>query len=171
MIESVTVVLPTPLAGPAMIKPLPGLCAGWMAGSLPILLSPPNFLSPPIREDQVIQRNSGEPSSNFQFRPRKKVAHIPQTKVGNGNYLLGNLQHALELSRFEDTHPSDADAFATSRQPQILNGAAGAIDIRLPNGVPSQDVRSIARWITSNAEIHRRIQDAFELQLRVEFEI
>src|SRR5579864_5723678 len=162
MIARVTVVLPTPLAGPAMMKALPGFCAGWTTGSLAILLSPM------IKKDQVIQRNSGEPSGNFQLRPRKKLSHISQTKVGNWNYLLGNLQHPPELSGFEDAHPSDADAFATSRQPQILNGATGAVDIGLPNGVSSQDVRSIAGGIAGNAEIDGRVENAFELKLGIE---
>src|SRR5207253_2353122 len=107
MIESVTVVLPTPLAVPAMVKPFGCLHSGWMAASVAILLSPMNFLSPPIREDQVIQWNPWEPSGNFQFRPWKKRAHISHAEIGDRNYLLGNLQHAPELSRFEDTHPSD----------------------------------------------------------------
>src|SRR5207302_4828398 len=156
-------------AVPAMVQAFSCLHSGWMAASVAILLSPMNFLSPPIREDQVVQWNPWEPSGNFQFRPWKKRAHISHAEIGDRNYLLGNLQHAPELSRFEDTHPSDADAFAASRQPQILNGAAGAIDIGLTNRVPSQDVRSIARRIAGNAEIDRRIQNAFELQLRVEF--
>src|SRR5438105_12959452 len=109
MIESVTVVFPTPLAGAAMMKALLSFCSSWIAGSLAMLLSPMNFLSPPIREDQIIQRNSREPSGNFQFRPWQKLAHKPQTKISNWNYPLGNFQHPPEFSSFEEAHTSDAD--------------------------------------------------------------
>src|ERR1700719_745546 len=160
--ESATVVLPTPLAGPAITKPLvePGLVR--MARSLAILLSPM------LKEDQVLERNSRQPSGNLQFRARKKFAHISQTQISDRDYVLGNLQQSLEIGRLEDAHPAHTDAFAASRQPQILDGAASAVDIRFANCISSQDVRPVAGRITRDAQIHRRFQNAFELQFRIE---
>src|ERR1700720_3870318 len=82
--ESATVVLPTPLAGPAIRKLLLDACARPMARSLAILLSPA------VKEDQILQRNPWQPSGNFQFRPRKKLAHITQTQISHWNDVLGN---------------------------------------------------------------------------------
>src|ERR1700732_1186622 len=115
---SVIVVLRAPLAGPAITKPFvePGFVR--MARSLAILLSPM------LKEDQVLERNSRQPSGNLQFRARKKFAHISQTQISDRNYVLGNLQHPLELGRLENAHPSHTDAFAACRQPQILDGTA-----------------------------------------------
>src|SRR5690348_11211090 len=96
---SVTVVFPTPLAGPAMTKPLlrprPRI-----APSFAILLSPM------LEENQLLQRYSRQPSRDFQFRPRQKLAHIAETQISNRNDVLRNSQHAVELCRIENAHPA-----------------------------------------------------------------
>src|SRR5437588_2050099 len=136
--ESVTVVLPTALAGPAITKALFRTGPSRMARSLAILLSPA------FKKDQILKRDPWQPSGNFQFRTRKKLAYIAQTQISDRNDVLWNLQKSHEMGRLKDTHPSNPDAFATSRQPQILDGTAGAVDIRFANSVSSQDVRSIS---------------------------
>src|SRR3984893_11384458 len=102
--ESVTVVLPTPLDGPAITKPFVEPEFVRMARSLAI------FLSPMLKEDQLLERDSRQPSGNLQFRPRKKFAHISQTQISDRNYVLGNLQQSLEIGRLEDAHPPHTDA-------------------------------------------------------------
>src|SRR5438445_9794701 len=134
MRESATVVLPTPLAGPAMMKPLLGPCAGRMARSLAILLSPI------IKKDQILERNPWQPSGDFQFRARKKFTDIADAEISDGNYVLRNVQQPLELSWFKDTYPPNTDAFAPGRQPSILNDRASAVDICLPNCSSRQNV-------------------------------
>src|ERR1700676_1931038 len=160
--ESVTVVLPAPLAGPAITKPFVEPDFVRMARSLAI------FLSPMLKEDHLLEWDSRQPSGNLQFRPRKKFAYISQTQISDRNYVLGNLQQPPEFGRLENAHPSHTDAFAACRQPQILNGAASAVDIGFANGVSSQDVRPVPRRIARDAQIHRRFQNPFELQLRIE---
>src|SRR5580704_7893738 len=144
--ESVTVVLPTPLADPAITKPFVEPDFVRMARSLAILLSPM------LKEDQILERNSRQPSGNLQFRPRQKFAYISQTQISNRDYVLGNLQQPLELGRLENAHPSHTDAFAACRQPQILNGAASAVDICFAYRVSSQDVRPVPRRIARDAQ-------------------
>src|SRR4029077_12759281 len=83
--ESVTVVLPTPLAGPAIMKPLVKAGLVRMARSLAILLSPM------LKKDQVLEGNFRQLSGNLHFGAREKFPHISQTQISDRDYVLGNL--------------------------------------------------------------------------------
>jgi hypothetical protein len=64
----------------------------------------------------------------------------------------------------QNADPSNSDAFRPRGQPEILNGATGAIQIRITHRGTAQDMSASTLTGTGDTEIDRRFLDPFELQ-------
>jgi hypothetical protein len=68
----------------------------------------------------------------------------------------------------KDTDPSNPDAFRSRCQPEILNGAAGAIQIRIAYRRTTQYMRAASLTAASHTDIDRRFFNPFELQTPIQ---
>lgn len=68
----------------------------------------------------------------------------------------------------QNTDPANADSLSSRSQPEILNGTAGAVQIRLAYRGTTQHVRPAAPTAACHAQIDRRFFDAFQLQASIE---
>ncbi len=68
----------------------------------------------------------------------------------------------------QNTDPTDADTLGPGGQPEILNGAAGTIQICCTHCGAAEYIPPPTVPATCHAEIDRRFFDAFQLQLTIE---
>ncbi len=118
--------------------------------------------------NQPTNRNPLPPACGFKVRPRFKAGHISKAKIGQHRHRLGDADHPLQCLVVQNTDPADTDAFGTSRQPEILNGTARAIQIRLAHGRTTQDMRTATPPAAGHTNIDRRFLNAFKFQASVE---
>jgi hypothetical protein len=64
--------------------------------------------------------------------------------------------------------PSNSDAFRSRGQPEVLNGATGAVQVCLSHRGTAQDMSAPTLTGTSDTEIDRRFLNPFELEAPVE---
>src|SRR6185437_11305579 len=116
----------------------------------------------------MFQWNPFTPSGSFQIGSRRKVRYIPQTKIGQYFDRLGHSQHPFQGTVIQDADPSHSDAFRTCGQPEVLNGATGAIEIRVTHRGAAQHMRTSPLAAAGHAEIDRSFLDPFKLEISVE---
>lgn len=64
--------------------------------------------------------------------------------------------------------PSNSDAFRSRGQPEILNGATGAVQVCLSHRGTAQDMSASTLTSAGHAEIDRRFLDPFEFQALIQ---
>src|SRR5260370_35726519 len=121
-------------------------------------------LAPALSVHQLIERHAAGPAPALQFRLVKELLGIPEAEIGNHHDVVGNTQKLPQLVVAENADPSDPDAFDPRGQPQVLNRAAGAVEIGVHDGVAPKHMRSGASPIRGHAEIDRRLLYSLELQ-------
>jgi hypothetical protein len=68
----------------------------------------------------------------------------------------------------KDADPTNPDAFCSCGQPEILNGATGAIHIRITHRGPTQHLTASPLATAGYTDIDRRFLDTFELEAPIE---
>ena len=91
---------------------------------------------------------------------------MAHAEVGDGNYVVGDAQDLAKLGKLEDADPSHADPLAAGSQPEVLDGAAGGVDIGFRHRVAAQDYLGPG-WVAGDAQVDRRLEDSFQLEGQV----
>src|SRR6202020_675698 len=99
----------------------------------------------------------------FKIRLCGEVVHVPQTEVCYWYYAFGDVQHLMKRFLVENAHPADTDTFCPSRKPQILHGADYRIQSSFRHGEATESMPPFALRVAHDAEVLRRLQNAFEL--------
>jgi hypothetical protein len=68
----------------------------------------------------------------------------------------------------ENADPANPDTFRSRGQPEVLDGTAGAIQIRVAHRGTAQHMMASPLAATGHANIDRRLLDSFELQTPIE---
>jgi hypothetical protein len=68
----------------------------------------------------------------------------------------------------KDADPTNPDTFCSCGQPEILNGATGAIHIRITHRGPPQHLTTSPLATAGYTDIDRRFLDTFELEAPIE---
>lgn len=118
--------------------------------------------------DQLLDRKSDPPPGHFKIGLYRKVGYIAETQVGQYGDRSGDTEHLLQRRMIQDAHPSHSDPLSTGREPQILNRAAGAVEIGVAHGRAPQDMSAAPLASARDTEIHRRLLDPFQLETSIE---
>lgn len=118
--------------------------------------------------DELIDRQPTSPPGRFEIGLRRKVGYITETEIGQHFDRRGNAKHPLQRRMVQDADPSDSDPLRPRRQPEILNRAAGTIQIGIAHRGTPQHVPATALAGAGHAKIHRRLFDALELEAAIE---
>ena len=117
--------------------------------------------------EQVGNRQAGQPAGLFQFRLVVEMADVADAQVGDGHDLGRHAERLLQFRLVEDAHPADTQPLGAGGQPQVLHGAHAAIQIHRLDVRTADDDRAGAFAVTGNAQVDRRLDDAFQLELAV----
>lgn len=108
------------------------------------------------------------PPGRFQIGLLFKLGHVAEAKIGKDRHGLRHPDHSLQLLVIQNTHPADADAFGPGGQPQILNGATGAVQVRGAHRGTTEHIWSAAPPAACDAQIDRCFFYPFQLQPSIE---
>ena len=118
--------------------------------------------------NELFNWNPAPPSCRFQIGLGGKLGDIAETEIGQHFDRPGDPEHPLQCSVVQNADPSHPDTFSPRSQPEILDGATGAVQIRLAHRRTPQHMRAAALAAAGHTEIDRRFLDPFELQASIE---
>jgi len=121
----------------------------------------------PLEVDQVAKRQAWPPPGRLQFRLVKETRDVAKADVGHGNDPFGDSQNLFQAVLVENTDPAKAQALGAGRQPQVLHGADGAVDIHLLDMRPPDHDGTGAVPVTGNADVDRGFENAFQFQVSI----
>ncbi len=118
--------------------------------------------------NQTFNRNPAPPPDRFQRRLRFELGYISQAQVGQHCHRLGHADDLLERRMIEDADPTHSDPLSPSSQPEILDGATGAVQIRRTDRCTAEHMLPATPSATRHTEVDRCFFDAFQLQTPIE---
>lgn len=118
---------------------------------------------------QILDRKSGPPPGRFKIRPRREFRHVPETEVRQHLHRPRNPQQPFQRGVVQNTDPPDADPFHPCRQPKVLNGTTGTVQIGIPHRRTSKNMRTASLPAAGHAEVDRGFLDAFQFEAPVQF--
>src|SRR3989338_6661929 len=130
--------------------------------------STPGSALPTLLVNQVLDRQAASPSDLFQIGLRGKTGDVPETQIGHDLDRTGNSQHLLERRVVQDTDPSQTDPFRSGGQPEVLDGAARAVEVRVEHRGAPQHVPPPAVPAAGDAHIDGRIFDPLQFEATIE---
>src|SRR5205823_6376664 len=84
---------------------------------------------------------------------------------GDGHDLFGELEQGLQVGFAVKGDPADTDAFGAGGEPEVLDREAGAVEVGVPDGVPTEDFVVNVAAVAADADADWRLADAFDLQV------
>jgi len=125
-------------------------------------------VSPRFVVNELVNRNPGSPSCRLQVRLLRKVGNVAETEIRQHFDWPGDTEHLFQCSVVQDADPSNPDTFRSCGQPEILDGATGAIQIRISYRGTAQYMTSTTLPAAGHADIDRRFFNPFELKASIE---
>ncbi|QTK78500.1 hypothetical protein AT6N2_C0627 [Agrobacterium tumefaciens] len=136
--------------------------------SRPIRRPPCLLPTPAVTKHKLLQRHALPPALHRQFRLCIKRIDATKAQPGDDLDMIGDIQNGPDIAVVENADPADADAFGAGREPEVLDGADGGIDIRAWIMGAAQHHLATPCRIAGDADAERGLADAFELQAAVE---
>src|SRR5689334_19666649 len=130
--------------------------------SSPRVLRPPDLRGfhavafPALVVNHAVKRQAMGPAAPLEFWLVQELLRVADAEIRHGYDELGNTEDRSELIIVEDTHPAHTDAFCASGEPEVLDRAAGAEEVGVDDGVPSEDVGPAASPVAGDADVDRR---------------
>ena len=107
------------------------------------------------------------PPEPFQVGHRLVRTDVPDAQPPNQPYRGAYPNQLGEHLLVVEAHPTNAESFRCSREPQVLHGEHGGEQPGIGHGVPAQHVGSAASLVVGNHDPETALADAFHLD-RVE---
>src|SRR5215471_6830857 len=117
---------------------------------------------------QVRQRYSLPPSCPLKIGGCWKFPNVSHAQVGHRYDWIRQSENTRELFRVQNADPPDADSFRPRGKPQVLNRAAGAVQIGFENRTASEHVWTAAAAVTGHAKIESGFENPLQLQRQEE---
>src|SRR5262249_52283858 len=115
------------------------------------------------------QRYSLPPPCPFQIRGYRKFPNVSHAQIGHRQDLIGQSENTREFLRVQNADPPNADPFRPRGKPQVLNRAAGTVQIGFENRTAPEHVWTAAAAVTGDAKIERGFENTLQLQRQEEF--
>jgi hypothetical protein len=125
-------------------------------------------VSPRFVVNELVNRNPGSPPCRLQVRLRRKVGNVAEAEIRQHFDWPGDTEHLFQCSMVQDADPSNPDTFCSCGQPEILDGAARTIQIRIAYRGTAQYMTSTTLTAAGHTDIDRRFFNSFELKAPVE---
>jgi hypothetical protein len=125
-------------------------------------------VSPRFVVNELVNRNPGSPPCRLQVRLRRKVGYVAETEIGKHFDWLRDTEYLFQRSMVQNADPANPDAFRSCSQPEILDGATGAIQVRITYRGTAQYMTSTTLTAAGHTDIDRRFFNSFELEAPIE---
>src|SRR5579863_2359230 len=120
--------------------------------------------SPAVEVSHAGEIAASLPSPLFKIRLRSEFGHMADTQIRDQRQSRRDSKRCFQLFEIENAHPANAERLGTRREPQILNGANGRVEIDRRVRLPAQSLALAAVVIAGDTNVNRRLQDAREFQ-------
>ena len=111
----------------------------------------------------LVERNAPSHPARSRSGSAAKRSTYPRQRYAIGTMFSGYVQHLIKRFLVENAHPADTDSFCASRKPEILHGADRRIKRSFRHGEATESMPPFALRIANDAEVLRRLKNAFEL--------
>ncbi len=118
--------------------------------------------------NEPLNRDPPPPSDHLEIGLRGEFGDVTEAQIGHHRDVSRDLEELLHGCVVQNADPSYSDPFGSSGKPQILDRAAGTVQIRLAYRRATQDVRTASPMAAGHAQINRCFSDPFELETPVQ---
>ncbi len=118
---------------------------------------------PALAHDDGIEREAFSPAGRFEAGPQRTLVGPADAQVRDRIDPCRDPEERSKVIGAVEAHPPDTESFRARREPQVLDGAGGAVDVGLGNRAAAEDLDALGAVVAADADAERRLDDPFDL--------